>query len=133
MFHSQFFVSYSEFVRYISKNIYLTSLFSFMFYDFLASDPENLTGSRSDQKARIRPDPDPSGSGSATLGTDISLPLFTSHRRFTMRQHNDEATRGHGTQPLKWEFPTYFCHVNRQRVNLKKIPSTLVSFLPSCR
>ena len=77
-----------------------------MFYDFLASDPENLTGPRSDQKARIRPDPDPTGSGSATLGTDICLPLFTSHRRFTMRQ-----------QPLKWEFPTYFCHVNRQRVN----------------
>ena len=48
MFHSQFFVSYSEYVSYISKNIYLTYQFSFMFYDFLGSDPktdlENLTG-----------------------------------------------------------------------------------------
>ena len=30
-----------------------------MFYDFLGSDPDNLTGSGSYQKVRIRPDPDP--------------------------------------------------------------------------
>ena len=65
LFHSQFFVSYSELVGYISKNILLAYQISFMFSDFLWSDPDpepaqdNLTGSRSGQKVRIRPDPVP--------------------------------------------------------------------------
>ena len=48
LFHSQIFVSYSEYVKVYFKKIQI----SFMFKDFLGSDPEpeNLTGSGSDQR-----------------------------------------------------------------------------------
>ena len=48
---------------YQNQNLYLTYYISYMYYDFLWSDPEsdpdNLIGSGSGKKVWIRADPDP--------------------------------------------------------------------------